>query len=84
MWYAYNRVLYREYKKKPFPILNFDDEESVLDEKIVHVANEMGFSHKSGEEKFYTADLKHNDRSGGPALPWRVRRLYSKLEKIGL
>lgn len=84
LWYAYNRILYREYKRKPFPILNFDDEEAVLDEKIFRVANKMGFSHESGEEKFYTADLKHNDGFGGPALPWKVRRLYNKLEKSGL
>jgi hypothetical protein len=77
-------VLYREYKKNPFPILDFDDEESILDEKIVRVAIKMGFSHESGEEKFYTADLKHNDGVGGPALPWRVRRLYNKLEKAAL
>jgi hypothetical protein len=84
LWYAYNRVLYREFRKKPFPILNFDDEEAVLDEKIFRVAHKMGFSHESGEEKFYTADLKHNDGFGGPALPWKVKRLYNKLEKSGL
>lgn len=84
LWYAYNRVLYREYRKKPFPILNFDDDESVLDEKIFRVASKMGLSRTSEEEKFYSADLKHNDGSGGPALPWRVGRLYRKLEKSGL
>ena len=84
LWHAYNRILYREFRKKPFPILNFDDEESVLDDKIFRVADKMGFSHDSGEEKFYTAELKHNDGVGGPPLPWRVRRLYRKLEKSGL
>ena len=62
----------------------FDDDEAVLDEKIFRVAKEMGLSHGGGEDKFYTAELKHNDSSGGPALPWRVRRLYNKLEKYGL
>lgn len=84
LWYAYNRILIREYRKSPFPILNFDDDEAVLDEKIFRVANKMGFSHESGEEKFYAADLKHNDGLGGPALPWRVKRLYNKLTKSGL
>jgi hypothetical protein len=83
LWYAYNRILYKEYKKKPFPILNFDDDEEVLDEKIFRVAGEMGFAHQSGEEKFYTADLKHNDAAGGPSLPWKVGRLYNKLKKAG-
>jgi len=84
LWYAYNRVLYREYKKKRFPILCFDDDETVLDDKIHGVADRMGLSHGGGEDKFYTADLKHNDSSGERALPWKVRRLYQKLEKHGL
>jgi hypothetical protein len=84
LWYAYNRILFQEYKKKPFPILNFDDEEAVLDEKIFRVADQMGLVHDSEEEKFYTADLKHNDGEGGPPLPWKVRRLYNKLKKAGL
>lgn len=84
LWYAYNRSLYREYKRKPFPILCFDDEESVLDLKIHRVADEMGFSHGENKEKFYTAELKHNDSSGDSPLPWRVKRLLRKLEKAGL
>lgn len=84
LWYAYNRILYREYKKKPFPILNFDDDEEILDEKIFRVAGEMGLTHQSGEDKFYTADLRHNDAEGGPSLPWKARRLYNKLNKAGL
>jgi hypothetical protein len=84
LWYTYNRILYKEYKNKPFPILNFDDDEEVLDEKIFRVAGEMGLAHQSGEEKFYTADLRHNDAAGGPSLPWKVGRLYNKLKKAGL
>jgi hypothetical protein len=84
LWYAYNRVLYQEYRKKPFPILSFDDDEAVLDEKIFSAAGKMGLVHQGGEEKFYTADLRHNDGEGGPSLPWKVRRLYNKLKKVGL
>lgn len=84
LWYAYNKILFQEYKKKPFPIMNFDDEEAVLDEKIFRAAGKMGLVHGSGEEKFYTADLRHNDGEGGESLPWKVRRLYNKLKKVGL
>jgi hypothetical protein len=84
LWYDYNSIMYREFKKHSFPILNFDDDEAVLDEKIFRIAGEMGLSRQNGEQKFYTADLRHNDGSGGPALPWRVRRLYKKLLKAGL
>jgi hypothetical protein len=84
LWYSYNSAMYAQYKCKPFPILCFDDEEAVLDEKMIRVAGSMGFSNANPEEKFYTAELRHNDGVGGPALPWRVKRLYSKLKKAGL
>ena len=84
LWYAYNEVLYREYRNKPFPILNFNDEEAVLDKKIFAVAKDMGLSHSSGEEKFYRADMIHSDGSDGPSLPWRVWRLFRKLRKVSL
>ncbi|NQX88612.1 MAG: sulfotransferase family protein [Halioglobus sp.] len=84
LWYAYNKVLFGEYRKNRFPLLNFDDDEPVLDRKVHDVARDMGLSHAGGDEKFYTAELKHNASTGGPALPWKVRRLYNKLDKHGL
>lgn len=84
LWYTYNSILYREFRNSSFPILCFDDEESVLDEKMTQVARKMGFNNSTAEEKFYTAELKHNDASGGLSLPWRVGRLYKKLMKASL
>lgn len=81
LWYAYNSALYREYKNKPFPILCFDDDEAVLDEKIVRAAGQMGLVARDHGEKFYTSELRHNDGSGEAALPWKIRRLYRKLKK---
>lgn len=80
LWYAYNSILYREYAKKPFPILCFDDEEAVLDKKIIRAASQMGLDSQPAEEKFYTSELRHNDASGEEALPWKIRRLYKKLK----
>ncbi|MCB1705773.1 MAG: hypothetical protein KDI17_12975 [Halioglobus sp.] len=80
LWYTYNSILYREYRKKPFPLLCFDDDEAVLDEKIVRAASQMGLSRPHAEEKFYTSELRHNDGSGAEALPWKIRRLYRKLK----
>ncbi len=84
LWCAYNQVLFREYQRNPFPILDFDDEEAVLDEKIFRVAREMGLTRQDSEEKFYTADLRHNDASSEDPVPWKVRRLHKKLRKAGL
>ena len=83
LWYAHNSVMYQEYKAKKFPILDFDDDEAVLDEKIATVAKEMGLTVSGDEEKFYSPDLKNNKETDGPALPWKIRRLYKKLKKAG-
>jgi hypothetical protein len=84
LWYSYNSVLYQEYKNKPFPLLNFDNEEIVLDEKIFHVVSEMGLDGRSGEEKFYSSELKSTVDPGSLSLPWKVRRLLKKLKKVAL
>jgi hypothetical protein len=81
LWYAYNSVLYREYLKKPFPILCFDDDEAVLDEKIVRAASQMGLNRQNPEEKFYTSELRHNDGSGDAMLPEKITQLYQKLKE---
>jgi hypothetical protein len=84
LWYAYNSVLYQEYRNKPFPVLNFDDDEAILDEKIFRVAGDMGLSGAASEKKFYSSELKSSVDKDSPSLPWKVRRLYKKLKKIGL
>ena len=83
LWYAYNKALFDEYKINKFSILNFDNDEADLDEKMLGAAAEMGLENKNEEEKFYTAELRHNDGAGGPSLPWKVSRLYKKLKKFG-
>ena len=83
LWYSYNKALFQQYKKNNFSILNFDDDEEVLDEKMLGAAAEMGLANKNEDEKFYTAELKHNSGAGGLSLPWKVSRLYKKLKKIG-
>lgn len=84
LWYAYNSVLYQQYKNRQFPILNFDDDEMLLDKKIFHVVGELGLPGRSGEEKFYSSDLKSTLDPDSLPLPWKVRRLFKKLKKISL
>lgn len=84
LWYVYNSLLYRQYKESPFPLLNFDDEATVLDEKISRVVAGLNLPGRQGDEKFYTDELRNNSGAGGPPLPWRVRRLHKKLQKISL
>ena len=82
LWYAYNSVLYKEHKNKPFPVLDFDDSEMVLEDKIVHVAGQMGLTGRSEEENFYSPELRSSGEDDHPSLPWKVRRLYRRLKRI--
>lgn len=83
LWYRYNRILYDEYRKKPFPIINFDAEEAELEANLDRVADSLGLTGSDNGEKFYTPDLRRNACSGR-RLPWRVRWLYKKLKKASL
>ncbi len=84
LWYAYNSRLMQEYKKKPFPMLCFDDEESVLDEKIFQVADQLGLAGRPDDTKFFTPELKSTVEEEGLPLPWNIRRLLKKLSRVAL
>jgi len=81
LWYTYNSILYGEYRKYRFPIINFDVEERVLDEKIDQVVEHLRLDGQGGEDKFYTSELKHHSGDEGRKLPWKIRRLHKKLKK---
>lgn len=81
LWYAYNSILYREYQTDPFPILCFDDDEAVLDKKIVRAAGQMGLTRQNPDEKFYTSELRHNDGESEESLPEHIESLYRKLKE---
>ena len=82
LWYAYNRAMLDEYERHPFPILSFDDEESVLDAKILEVAQELGLPGRAADEKFYSPELRHNAGRGAILLPAKYRRLYKHLKSL--
>ena len=84
LWYTYNSQLYKEYKTKSFPILDFDDDEALLEEKIFQVAGQMGLSDQAGKQNFYSSELRSSVNMDHPSLPWAVRRLYKKLKRVGL
>ena len=81
LWYAYNSILYREHQLNPFPLLCFDDEEAVLDEKIFRAAGQMGLTRQDPQQKFYTSELRHNDGAGTEVLPANIENLYQKLKE---
>ena len=84
LWYVYNQAMFQFYKKKPFPILNFDDHEALLDEKMFHVATQLKLEGGVNEEKFYSSELKSAVNITSRKPPWKIRRLQKKLKKVCL
>jgi hypothetical protein len=80
LWYAYNQLLYREYKKRPFPLLCFDDDEDILQEKISRVAVRLGLISSEQRQDFYSSELRTALAGEQQPLPWKVRLLYYKLK----
>ena len=77
LWCRYNRILYKEYRRDPFPILCFDDEEDVFHQKLDRVVAQMDLNGEVIEQRFYDSALKTNSFCQR-RLPWRVRRLYGQ------
>lgn len=87
LWFAYNQVLYREHRKKPFPIICFDDEEEVFHEKLGQIARNMGLNNEFDEPVFFDEQLRSSNKNQPQihsVLPWRVGRLYSRLLRLCL
>ena len=86
LWYAYNRLLYREVCAHAMPLLSFDDPPEVFQTKATNVARELGLElAKHGDAPFYAEDLVHHSaRPAAARVPWRVRRLYARLRKLAI
>ncbi|QFU74761.1 sulfotransferase family protein [Halioglobus maricola] len=80
LWLQYNRRLLREYRKQPFPILCFDEPQDIFQEKLRKALNALGLT--AGEDTFYEQQLKSAQGGEGTPLPWNIRRLYRKLQRL--
>lgn len=87
LWYAYNRKLYKECKRNPFPILCFDEEEELFHEKLGMVVKKLSLRNEFDEQRFYDEQLRNSNkiqRQTSDVLPWKVKRLYGQLLKLCL
>jgi hypothetical protein len=80
LWYRYNRELYREYRRRPFPLLCFDWDEATFHRRLNAVLRQLGLRPLGEDERFYTPELHNVSVKETRGLPWRVRRLYRKLQ----
>ena len=81
LWKTYNERLLALHRRRPFPVVSFDDEPDVLAHSFARVADALG--HEPAGESFFTADL----RTGGAepdAVPAQFAALYEELRAIAL
>lgn len=77
LWAAYNRRLLALYRRQPFPLLCFDEDESVLHRKLNQVLIELGLNSLQ-DERFFSAELKHHEQEH-TSLPDELHTLYREL-----
>lgn len=84
LWYAYNRILYREYRRHRFPLLSFDDEEGRFAWKVDKLISSLQLQPLAASQRFYDNELRTYSGSGQERLPWRLRWLYHRLRWASL
>jgi hypothetical protein len=82
LWEDYNERLAALHAEAPFPVVCFDDEARVLEEKLRR-AGEMLDLRDEPEEPFFTDELR-TEPAEGAELPPQVEALYERLRAIAL
>ncbi len=77
LWAAYNARLLALYRQQPFPLLCFDEDESILHDKLDAVLLELGLKPLT-DERFFSAELKHHEQLERP-LPADLQDMYKQL-----
>ncbi len=84
LWYEYNRRLLRVHTGRPFPVLCFDEAPDDFQEKLYDVLKEMGFDAAAWRGEFFDEALRSAESGERMEIPWRVRRLHRKLQKLAI
>lgn len=82
LWYHYNQKLYRLYLQQPFPLFCFDDEPAVFQHKLAAAIRKTGIGRPQAAGAFYDPALKTAMAPASRGLPWRIRRLHRKLQRL--
>lgn len=82
LWRIYNQHLLRLHERTAFPLLCFDQDESVLHEKLDHTLIRYGLTVPQGE-RFFSADLKHHSAQES-AAPADLDALYRELLSLAI
>ncbi len=84
LWLAYNRRLLREYRRAVFPLLCFDDEQTVFQQKLHEVLRTLNYDSSNLQGEFFDEGLRSAHIEATADLPWPVRRLYRKLQRLAV
>ncbi|MEQ9397202.1 hypothetical protein [Haliea sp.] len=84
LWYAYNRILYREQRRQRFPLLCFDEAEAQFTVKVDKVIGILKLQPPAEPQRFYDNELRNYSAAGNERLPWRLRWLYHRLRRASL
>lgn len=82
LWYRYNRELLRQQRKHRFPILCFDDDATVFQQRVVALAHWLRLPQQPNASEFYEDTLRQFDGDQQSNLPWRIRWLYWQLRRV--
>ena len=80
LWFDYNQRLLKIYRAKPFKLFNFDSPVELYNRDIAAFAIEHGVP--SAENSFFEEHLRSNDCKDEKNVPWKVTRLYAKLQRL--
>ncbi len=84
LWSHYNRILLREYKQNPFPVISFDWDQKVLHEKLNGLLLDLELNRIDPENGFFSPDLRHHMQLQEDSVPPSCWRLYRELQAICL
>ena len=77
LWRVYNEALLEEQRREPFPLLCFDEDPPVLQEKLLAIGRALRLTGHPGEERFFTPELRGTEQ--GPAVAPAAQALYDEL-----
>ena len=80
LWEIYNCRLLALYRRRPFPLLCFDDAEAAMHAKLNLIFPQIGLQ-PLAEAVFFSADLK-TETAQADAIPRQLRALYDQLKVL--
>lgn len=78
-WYRYNRKLYEEFRRQPFPLLCFDWEQSTLKSRISKTCDLLGFNLATDNSSCFDPSQRHITISTSRKISNKIMELYEKL-----